>query len=51
MHVLPFALGELVERYVGSSPASAAFLEARRPELVAQARRLHLSPARPSKRR
>jgi TetR/AcrR family transcriptional regulator len=42
MHVLPFALAHLVERYMGTAPFEAAFIEARGTELRRQARGLHL---------
>jgi TetR/AcrR family transcriptional regulator len=42
MHVLPFALAKLVERYTGSAPFAEAFIAARSKELRRHARGLHL---------
>lgn len=42
MHFLPFALGHLVERYVGKEAFDPSFVQARRTALKAQARDLHL---------
>jgi AcrR family transcriptional regulator len=42
MHFLPFALGQLVERYTGTDAFDARFVEARRSALRAQSRHLHL---------
>jgi TetR/AcrR family transcriptional regulator len=42
MHVLPFAIGQLIERYTGASPFDPAFIEKRRHEALRQARDLHL---------
>jgi len=42
MHILPFAIGQLVERYTGKSPFDPAFVAQRRDELVRQVQRLHL---------
>jgi AcrR family transcriptional regulator len=41
-HFLPFAIGQLVERYTGMEPFDARFIEARRHALRSQARDLHL---------
>lgn len=42
MHFLPFAVGQLVERYTGKTPFEPEFIEARRLELQRQSRNLHL---------
>jgi len=42
MHLLPFAIDRLVERYVGTSPFKAPYIAARADALQRQARRLHL---------
>jgi TetR/AcrR family transcriptional regulator len=47
MHVLPFALAHLVERYTGTAPFAEAFIEARGRELTQHARRLHLRRSTP----
>jgi TetR/AcrR family transcriptional regulator len=45
-HLMPFILGQLVERYTGTSPFDPAFVEKRRTELVRQTRNLHLHKRR-----
>jgi TetR/AcrR family transcriptional regulator len=42
MHLLPFAIGQLVERFTGHGPFDPAFIERRRDELERQARNMHL---------
>lgn len=42
MHVIPFAIGQLVERFTGQAPFDPAFIQHRREELRRQARNLHL---------
>jgi TetR/AcrR family transcriptional regulator len=42
LHFLPFALGQLVERYMGSDVFDPAFVAARMKALKAQARDMHL---------
>ncbi|HEY8087017.1 MAG TPA: TetR/AcrR family transcriptional regulator [Polyangiaceae bacterium] len=42
MHFLPFAVGNLVEKYTGKGAFDASFIEGRRAALKAQARNLHL---------
>ena len=42
MHFLPFAVGNLVEKYTGKGAFDASFVEGRRAALKAQARNLHL---------
>ncbi|MGH7298765.1 MAG: TetR/AcrR family transcriptional regulator [Polyangiaceae bacterium] len=42
LHFLPFAVGQLVEKYTGTEPFDAAFVESRREALRSQARNLHL---------
>jgi AcrR family transcriptional regulator len=42
LHFLPFAVGNLVEKYTGREPFDPAFVESRRSALKAQARDLHL---------
>jgi TetR/AcrR family transcriptional regulator len=42
MHILPFAMGQLVERYTGHSPFDPEFVAHRRDEMTRQARHLHL---------
>jgi AcrR family transcriptional regulator len=41
-HFLPFAIGQLVERYTGMDPFNPAFVEARRKALRKQARDVHM---------
>jgi AcrR family transcriptional regulator len=41
MHILPFAIGQLVERYTGKAPFDPEFIVRRRDEVVRQAQRLH----------
>ncbi len=42
MHFLPFAIGQLVERYTGTDAFDARFVDARRQALRSQARDMHL---------
>jgi TetR/AcrR family transcriptional regulator len=42
MHLLPFAIGQLVERFTGQAPFDPAFIEHRREEVLRQARNLHV---------
>jgi AcrR family transcriptional regulator len=42
MHLVPFALGQMVERFTGQPPFEPAFVEHRSVELVRQARNLHI---------
>ena len=42
MHVLPFAIGQLIERYTGKTPFDPEFVARRRDELLRQARQLHM---------
>ena len=42
MHFLPYAVGQLVERYTGKAPFEPESIASRREELVHQARNLHL---------
>jgi AcrR family transcriptional regulator len=42
LHFLPFALGELVEKYMGTGVFDAAFVSARAKALKSQARDMHL---------
>jgi TetR/AcrR family transcriptional regulator len=42
MHFLPFAIGQMVERYTGKTPFEPEFLAARRETLLKQARAMHL---------
>jgi TetR/AcrR family transcriptional regulator len=42
MHFMPFAIGQLVERYTGTDVFDARFVDARRQALRAQARDMHL---------
>ncbi len=42
VHFLPFLVGQLVEKYTGKGAFDPTFVEARRRELKAQMRRLHL---------
>ena len=42
MHFLPFALGQLVERYTGTDAFDPGFVESRRVALRSQARDMHL---------
>ncbi len=42
MHFLPFAVGQLVERYTGKTPFDPEFIAMRRTSLLEQARNLHL---------
>jgi TetR/AcrR family transcriptional regulator len=42
MHFLPFAIGQLVERFTGKSPFEPEFIAHHREELVRQVQRLHL---------
>jgi AcrR family transcriptional regulator len=44
MHVLPFAIGSLVEAYIGTSPYSAEFVEARRAAASQHARAMLVKP-------
>ncbi len=46
MHVLPFALGQLIERYTGARAFGPEFVDARTRELIRHARALHLQPGR-----
>jgi TetR/AcrR family transcriptional regulator len=46
VHFLPFALGQLVERYTGADVFSARFVESRRDALRVQMRNLHLKTKR-----
>jgi hypothetical protein len=40
VHFLPFAIGEVVERYVGTAPFEAGFVAARRSEVVRAVRNM-----------
>jgi AcrR family transcriptional regulator len=40
VHFLPFAIGEVVERYVGTAPFEAGFVAARRSEVVRAVRKM-----------
>ncbi len=42
MHILPFAIGQLVERYMGKAPFDPEFIERRRDEVLRHAQRLHI---------
>jgi TetR/AcrR family transcriptional regulator len=42
MHIMPFAIEKMVERYFGQSPFEPTFIARRRDEVHAQSRRLHL---------
>jgi TetR/AcrR family transcriptional regulator len=42
MHLLPFAIGQLVERFTGQGPFEPEFIDRRREELQQQARNMHL---------
>jgi hypothetical protein len=40
LHFMPFAVGGIVQRFVGADPASPAFIEPRREAVKVQVRRL-----------
>lgn len=49
IHLMPFAIGEVIERFVGSSPFDAASLDARRLAVREHVRLLVLAPSRRKK--
>jgi TetR/AcrR family transcriptional regulator len=44
VHFMPFAIGEIIERFTGTSPFHAAFVEERKVAVREQVRRLILAP-------